>query len=75
LGTKLLSKRHGEGTVFWQEHEHPIDIFLTESKDALVGSGLMQGQKLAIDYADRTVIIEPAGVPKPGKPKKRRSAN
>lgn len=63
-----------QGTVFWQEHEHPIDIFLTESKDALVGSGLMQGQKLAIDYANRTVTIESAVVSKLVKPKKRKSA-
>jgi hypothetical protein len=39
------------GTMVLQGHEYQIEIFLTESKYALIGSGLMQGQKLAIDYA------------------------
>jgi clan AA aspartic protease len=61
------------GTVVWQGHEYQIEIFLTESKNALIGSGLMQGQKLAIDYANYTVTIERPVVRKPAKPQKRTS--
>jgi len=50
-----------------------VKIFLTNSEDALIGSGLMQGQKLAIDYANRAVTIETAAVTKPDKTKKRRA--
>jgi hypothetical protein len=46
---------------------------LSESVDALLGSALMQGQKLAIDYANYTVTIERPAVPKPGKRQKRPS--
>jgi len=62
-----------QGMVFWQEHECPIDIFLTESKEALVGSGLMQGQELTISYGKHSVTIEPDIIPDPGKRKKRKS--
>ena len=62
-----------QGAVFWQEHECPIDIFLTESKEALVGSGLMQGQELTISYGKRSVTIEPDIIPDSGKRKKRKS--
>jgi clan AA aspartic protease len=64
-----------QGSVIWQGQEHRVDIFLTESATALIGSGLLQGQKLAIDYAKRSVTIEPTAVPKTGKPKKQRSGN
>jgi clan AA aspartic protease len=60
------------GSVFWQGQERLVKIFLTNSEDPLVGSGLMQGQKLAIDYANRTVIIETVAVSKPDKSKKRK---
>jgi hypothetical protein len=43
---------------------------LTESADALIGSGLLQGQKLTIAYANRFVTIEPDTVLKTGKRKK-----
>jgi clan AA aspartic protease len=61
------------GSVFWQGQERLVKIFLTNSEDALLGSGLMQGRKLAIDYANHTVTIEPAVVRKPAKPQKRTS--
>jgi clan AA aspartic protease len=63
-----------QGTVVLQGHEYQIEIFLTESKDALLGSGMRQGQKLDIDYANRVVTIESAVVSKLVKPKKRKSA-
>ena len=50
-----------------------MKIFLTNSEDALIGNGLMQSRKLAIDYANRAVTIETAAVTKPGKTKKRRA--
>lgn len=62
------------GSVFWQGQERLVKIFLTNSEDALIGSGLLQGQKLAIDYANRTVTIESAVVSKLVKTKKRKSA-
>jgi len=61
------------GSVIWQDQERFARIFLTDSKDALLGSGLLRGRKLAIDYANYSVSIEPAKVLKPDKPGKRRS--
>jgi clan AA aspartic protease len=63
-----------QGTVTWQGHEHIVAIFLTESENALIGSGLFQGLKLTIGYASRSVAIEPDIVPKSQKAKKRKSA-
>jgi hypothetical protein len=62
-----------QGTVIWQGQEFDIDIFLTESADALIGSGLLQGQKLIIGYANHSVTIEPDIIPDSGKRKKRKS--
>jgi len=62
-----------QGTAIWQGREFDIDIFLTESADALLGSSMMQGQKLTIAYANHFVTIEPDIVTKPGKSKKRKS--
>jgi len=61
------------GSVFWQGQERLVKIFLTNSEDALIGSGLMQGQKLTISYANRAVTIEPDPVLSPVKRKKRKS--
>ncbi|MDZ7290190.1 MAG: hypothetical protein ONB44_23925 [candidate division KSB1 bacterium] len=61
------------GSVVWQGLEYDIDIFLTESVDALLGSGLLQGQRLTIGYANRSVTIEPDAVPNFNKRKKRKS--
>ncbi len=61
------------GTVIWQDREYDIDIFLTESEDALIGSSLLQGLKLIIGYANHFVTIEPDIVTKRGKSKKRKS--
>jgi len=61
------------GTVIWRGHEYQIEIFLTESKEALVGSGLMQGQELTISYGKRSVTIEPDIIPASNKRKKRKS--
>ncbi|MGH7453366.1 MAG: hypothetical protein ACRENG_18595 [bacterium] len=70
------SKKHEltfQGSVLWQDKERLARIFLTDSEDALIGSDLLQGQKLAIDYANRAVTIESAVVPKLVKPKKQKS--
>jgi clan AA aspartic protease len=70
------SKRHELsffGFVIWQEKERLVEIFLTDSKDVLVGSGLLQGQKLIIGYANHSVTIEPDIIPDSGKRKKRKS--
>jgi predicted aspartyl protease len=61
------------GSVFWQGQERLVKIFLTNSEDALIGSGLMQGRKLAIDYVNHTVALEPVAITRPIKPKQRRS--
>jgi clan AA aspartic protease len=63
-----------KGSVIWRDHEHHIDIFLTELSDALIGSGLLHGQQLTIGYGRRSVAIEPDIVPKSPKAKKRKSA-
>jgi len=39
-----------------------VEISLTESEEALIGSGLLEKQRLTIDYADKVVMIEPKAV-------------
>jgi clan AA aspartic protease len=63
------------GKVAWQGREYPIEIFLTESKEALVGSGLLQGQKLTIGYASRSVFIGPDHISDSSKRQKQKSKN
>ena len=60
------------GSVIWRGQERLIKIFLTESKAALIGSGLLQGQKLDIDYVNCIVNIELVTVTKRGNSKKRK---
>lgn len=49
-----------QGSVIWQGREQVAKIFLTDSEDALLGSDLMQGQKLCIDYTNREVALSPS---------------
>lgn len=49
-----------QGWVVWQKREHEVKIFLTNSSDALLGSGLMQGHKLNIDYSNLDVALSPS---------------
>jgi len=60
-------------SVFWQGQEQHVKIFLTDSEDALIGSGLLQGQRLTIAYANYSIIIEPDTISKSNKPKKLRA--
>ena len=60
------------GSVLWQDQERPARIFLTDSKDALIGNGLFQGQKLSINYVNYVASIAPVAVAKSGEPKKRK---
>jgi predicted aspartyl protease len=62
-----------QGSVFWRDQERLARIFLTDSEDALISSGLFQGQKLTIGYANRSVTIEPDTVPKSGSRRKQKS--
>ncbi len=52
------------GWATWQGRAKPVRIFLTDSSDALLGSGLMKGQRLNIDYADHIVTISEKAVAK-----------
>ena len=45
--------------VVWEDQERSVEISLTESEEALIGSGLLEKQRLTIDYADKVVMIEP----------------
>jgi len=61
------------GSVVWKNQERPVEIFVTDSEEPLLGSGLMQGQKLTIGYANHFVTIVPDILLNSGKRKKRKS--
>ena len=46
-----------QGMVYLDEEACQIEISLTESEDALLGSELLDGYVLEIDYGNRTVEI------------------
>jgi clan AA aspartic protease len=46
-----------QGIVHLGEEVHRTEISLTESEDALLGSELLEGYVLEIDYGNRTVEI------------------
>ncbi len=52
------------GWATWQGRTKPVRIFLTESSDALLGSRMMQGQSLNIDYANHIIAISEKAVAK-----------
>jgi hypothetical protein len=43
----------------WKNTERNVEISITDSRDALLGSHLLEGQKLTVDYDKRVVLIEP----------------
>jgi clan AA aspartic protease len=47
------------GMAVWDDKDKVVEISLTESEEALVGSGLLEEKRLTIDYADKVVMIEP----------------
>ena len=83
LGLELKGEAHVEladgsvtkelifrGTVICEGRSKRIDILLTESTDALLGSALLQGHTLTIGYANHTVTIAPESVSASNKPQK-----
>jgi hypothetical protein len=46
------------GKVILEKHEIPVQISLSESDDALIGTGLLKEQKLMIGFSSGTVRIE-----------------
>jgi len=44
-------------TVRWLGEEREAEILITESPDHLIGTELLQGTRLTIDYVGRTVSI------------------
>jgi len=48
------------GWVDWYDARREVQVMLTDSEEALIGSGMLKDQKLTIDYPSRSVTIEPA---------------
>ena len=46
------------GGVEWDGEEIPAEIILTHSRDALVGTGLLQGCDVDLNFATRRITIE-----------------
>ncbi len=65
----LKSELIFRGWATWQGRTRPVRIFLTDSSDALLGSRMMQGQNLNIDYADHLVTIAEKAVAKKSRSK------
>ena len=45
------------GEIEWLGELRKVEVILSESNDALIGTEMFAGAKLVIDYADRTVSI------------------
>jgi clan AA aspartic protease len=46
------------GEAIWENSNIPVEISLTESNDALLGTRLLEDKKLTIDYPEKSVFIE-----------------
>ena len=55
-----------EGIVHLGEEAHRTEVSLTESDDALLGSELLEGYILEIDYGTHTVEIRKSSVNRQG---------
>lgn len=47
------------GKAIFDNQEVDAEISLTNSEDALLGTGLLQGQRLEIGFASRSLTIQP----------------
>ena len=45
------------GEIEWLGQRHTVEVILSESDDALIGTEMLDGATLYIDYADRSVTI------------------
>ncbi len=47
-----------EGRIRWLGLEREVEILINDGHDALIGTLLLEGTRLTIDYVTRTVLIE-----------------
>lgn len=46
------------GTIVFDEERREVNVILTASQDTLIGSSLLDGRRLTVDYLGRRVRIE-----------------
>ena len=45
------------GEIEWLGERRSVEVILSESNDALIGTEILEGAKLVIDYADRVINL------------------
>ena len=45
------------GEIEWLGEQRTVEVILSESDDVLIGTEMLAGARLLIDYANRTVLI------------------
>ena len=59
-GTILESEPVFLGRMEWDENIIDVDILLTKSDDALLGTALLRGMELKLNYSTNEVVIKKA---------------
>ena len=56
-GTLVQDELVFVGKAFWRGEHRDVEIVLTRSEEALLGTGLLEGAQVKLDFAKGTVCI------------------
>ena len=56
-GTLVQDELVFVGKAFWRGEYRDVEIVLTRSEEALLGTGLLEGARVELDFAKGTVCI------------------
>jgi len=59
-GTLVQDELVFVGKAFWQGEHRDVEIMLTRSEEALLGTGLLEGMQVMLDFARGTVSVDKA---------------
>jgi len=59
-GTLVQDELVFVGKAFWRGEYRDVEIVLTRSEEALLGTGLLEGAQVQLDFARGTVCINKA---------------
>ncbi|MFQ5813700.1 MAG: hypothetical protein ACE5I2_11020 [Anaerolineae bacterium] len=59
-GTLVQDELVFVGKAFWREEYRDVEIVSTRSEEALLGTGLLEGAQVQLDFARGTVYINKA---------------
>jgi hypothetical protein len=59
-GTLVQDELVFVGKAFWQGEHRDVEIVLTRSEEALLGTGLLEGMQVMLDFTRGTVSVDKA---------------